>query len=74
MKRFLTLVLMAMLIFTLSACRDRRSHDETINVVFYTHRNASHTRTQFGLEPNSLIEEPENPTRNGFIFAIDSSL
>ncbi|MGI6771792.1 MAG: InlB B-repeat-containing protein [Acholeplasmataceae bacterium] len=69
MKRFLTLVLMAMLIFTLSACRDRRSHDETINVVFYTHRNASHTRTQFGLEPNSLIEEPENPTRNGFIFS-----
>ena len=71
----LTVILMfasgwACLLYTsLSACRDRRSHDETINVVFYTHRNASHTRTQFGLEPNSLIEEPENPTRNGFIFS-----
>lgn len=69
MKRFLTVIIAVFLTFSLAACRDKKSLDSNINVVFYTPKSATHVDTQFRLEPNSLVEEPTPPTRDGFIFS-----
>jgi uncharacterized repeat protein (TIGR02543 family) len=69
MKRIVTFSLLFFLAFTLAACDDNKSSDDTINVIFFTaNTGANLIESYLNVEPGSLIEEPANPTRGGFVF------
>jgi len=68
MKKILTLALAIVFIFTAAACKDKKSTDDSINVVFYTPVDASEVENLYQLEAGVFIEKPEDPTREGYIF------
>lgn len=69
MKKVLNLVLLVVMVLTLVACSDRKVSDDRVNVIFFTaNTGATQVESYLDLTPNSIIEEPEDPTRNGFIF------
>ena len=68
MKKVLTILLSLVLVFTLSACRDKKSSDESVNIIFYTYKGGTIISNIYHVEPHTLIERPEDPTRQGYDF------
>ncbi len=69
MKKIVSLIFVALLVITLAACTDKKYYDDTVNIIFFTaNRNATLVEPILGVEPGDLIEEPEEPTRLGYIF------
>ncbi|HAX03939.1 MAG: hypothetical protein A2Y45_07500 [Tenericutes bacterium GWC2_34_14] len=69
MKKVFNLLLLVIMVLTLVACSDRQISDDTINVIFFTaNTGATKIESYLDLEPNTKIEAPEEPTRNGFLF------
>jgi uncharacterized repeat protein (TIGR02543 family) len=69
MKRLTIFVLIASLFLALSGCRDRKTHDTSVTVMFYTFANDNQVDSMFHVEPNSKIQEPDViPLRPGYEF------
>ncbi len=68
MKKVLTLLLSLVLVFTLSACRDKKSSDDSVNVIFYTYHGGTDVSNLYHVSPYTLVERPEDPTRVGYTF------
>lgn len=68
MKKLLTILLAIALTFIVSGCADKKYYDKSINVIFYSGKNASTVETLKNLEPNSKIQKPVDPTRPGYEF------
>ena len=69
MKKVFNLLLLVIMVLTLVACSDRKISDDTINVIFFTaNTGATPVESYLDLSPNTKIEAPEEPTRNGFLF------
>lgn len=69
-KIFLGIIVLA-LALVIAGCTDQKYTDDTINIVFFTDANqgGSTIPPYLEVEPNTLIEKPEDPTRVGFEFA-----
>lgn len=68
MKKFVKIFLMLAIVLLLSSCSDKKFYDTSINVSFYTGKNATQIPTLYDLEPYSTIDEPAPPTRPGYAF------
>ena len=69
MKKIVNFSLLFLLVFTLAACNDNKSADNTINVIFFTaNTGATRIESYLDIEPGTLIEEPIVPVRGGFVF------
>lgn len=69
MKKIVLLIALVFSVITLSACQDTKYNDDSISVIFFTANSGSTlVESYFNLDPNQLIDEPEAPVRNGFIF------
>ena len=70
MKKQLILGLLALLSLVLVGCRDARTYNDKVNVVFFTsNSDPSKIESYLNIEPGSLIPEPEYvPTRTGYDF------
>lgn len=69
MKRILSVILTVLLVFGVAACSDAKTYDKSINVMFFTYSGSQSLVAPYtNLEAGQLIEEPESPTRPGFIF------
>lgn len=68
MRKLIMFTLMILSILVLSACTDTKTSDDSVNVIFFTGRNATYVDSYFDVEVGSLIEEPESPTRPNFVF------
>lgn len=69
MRKLITLTMIVVLSILLVSCTDSKLSDDKVNVLFYTGRNASKIESYYDLEINSLIEEPEEPVRDGYRFS-----
>lgn len=69
MKKITLVILLFVLVFGLSACSDQKYMNEEVTVIFFTANfGASEVESYFNVDPNTMIEEPEEPTRLGFAF------
>lgn len=68
MKKILKLLLVLMLTIFVSACSDQKYYDTSINVNFYSGKNASVVPSLKNLEANTKIQKPADPTRPGYHF------
>jgi len=71
MKKIFLSITIVLLTLAIAGCADRKYSDDTINVVFFTNANqgGSVVLPYLEIEPGTLIEQPEDPTRPGFLFA-----
>lgn len=69
MKKTLLAVLLVLSLVVLSACTGTKYSTDKVSVIFFT-ANFGSTPVEgyYDLEPNQLIEEPEEPIRQGFVF------
>lgn len=70
MKKQLIFGLLALLSLVLVGCRDARTFNDKVNVVFFTsNSDPSKIESYLNIEPNSLIPEPDYvPSRVGYDF------
>ena len=69
MKKLLMILLMLTVTFSLFACADQKTYDDSINVYFFTANNgATQVDPYLHLDSGMLIDEPEEPTRVGYEF------
>lgn len=69
MRKVFSLVLILLLSIALTACQDKKYFDDSINVIFFTaNEGASQVQPYLMVEPGQKIEQPEDPTREGFLF------
>ena len=69
MKKIVTFSLLFIFMISLAACTDRKSSDDTINVIFFTaNSGATRIESYLNVEPGTIIEEPQVPVRGGFVF------
>lgn len=69
MKRIVALVLVVVAIVFFASCSGEKYSTDKVSVTFFTANSGSTlVEKQQGLEPNSLIEEPADPVREGFVF------
>lgn len=69
MKKAWILVFLVIVSLALTACSDKKFSDDTINVIFFTaNTGATLVESYLDIEPGTLIDEPEDPIREGFIF------
>lgn len=69
MKKVLSILTLLLVSLLLVSCQDKKTHDNSINVMFYTYNNDQNPIDSYlNLEEGSLIDEPETPIRLGFRF------
>lgn len=69
MKKITLALTLLLLVFGLSACSDQKYRNEDVTIIFFTANfGATEVESYFNVDPNSTIDEPEEPTRLGFIF------
>lgn len=69
MRKLYTTLLLLAFVFLLAGCQDQKMTDVRVNVVFFTaNSGATLVDSYLDLVPNSKIEAPEEPSRNGFMF------
>ena len=69
MKKLLSIVFIAFTLVLLSSCTDKKYSDETVNVLFFTANSGStQVESYLDLDPDTLIEKPEDPIRPGYSF------
>lgn len=70
MKKMLLLLSVFILGIVITGCTDKKYEDDTVNVIFYTASNQGATEIMpyIGVEPGTLIEQPEDPIRLGYSF------
>lgn len=70
MKKVTVLLLILVVFAAFTACESAAEVDGSINVMFFTaNQDASMVLSYFDIEPGQKIEEPEIPTREGYIFS-----
>lgn len=69
MKKVLLLLMMLITFFAFTSCSDEVAEDNAVNVMFFTaNQDASTVPAYLNLEVGQKIEEPEAPTRKGYVF------
>lgn len=69
MKKLFLVFSLALFVFSLSACTDQKYTNDTVTVIFYTSNfGSTPVESYLDVEPNSMIEPPEEPSREGFFF------
>ena len=68
MRKLILMVLIILLTFILVSCEDKKLNDNYTNVIFYSGRNATSVDSYFDVLVGETIEEPNDPTRNGYRF------
>ena len=69
MKKIICSLLCITLMLIFISCEDKKSYDDSINVLYYTFPMDYQTMSLYGVEPHTTIEQPDDPVRNGFTFA-----
>jgi uncharacterized repeat protein (TIGR02543 family) len=69
-KKVMIILSIFSLALTLMSCRDRKSFDNRVNVIFFTaNTDATHIESIFDVEPGTKISKPEEtPERVGYVF------
>lgn len=69
MRKSIIIFLLISFIVALSACSDKKIHDNTVTVTFFTANTQTSRVPQItGLSSGDLVTKPEDPTRHGFDF------
>ncbi len=68
MKKIVIFIVMVFSLLFVSSCGDKKIITNTYQVVFFTFRNDNSIQPIHDVEPNSKIEKPEEPSRDGFEF------
>lgn len=68
MRKILAILILSLFSLTMVACRDTQIEDNRFNVVFYVGPGSSYIDSYFDVSVNTTIDEPEEPTRDGFFF------
>jgi len=69
MKKLLLIMLTLSLTLLTFGCKDKKTHDDSVTVIFYTYRNDAQVPSLYNVEPNSKIEKPNIiPIRPGYEF------
>lgn len=70
MKKVTLILILILVLSVFTSCNDVREVDDSINVMFFTsNQDASLVSSYLNLEAGQKIQEPEAPTREGYIFA-----
>lgn len=69
MRKILTILMLTLFSVVLFACRDKQITDDFVNVLFFTGVGGSKVETYFDVVIDSIIEEPEEPTKDGYRFS-----
>lgn len=69
MKKLFILISVVFMSFLLVSCKDRKTTDDSVNVIFYTYIGDMDDKvTYYNVEIDSKIDKPDDPQRVGYLF------
>lgn len=68
MRKILLFILVLGLFVGLTGCRDKQIDDSSHSIIFYVGPKSTVVDSYLNVEHGSLIEEPEAPTKDGYLF------